>query len=394
MATEITMPASIAEVSITHELLRRESPAPDYLREKLAMQDLAQQMADHPEALLPHLVKQAMEICDADSAGISVLDGEVFRWLGLAGKLAVFEGTTTPRDYSPCGICIDNRSAVLMQRPERVYKWIADANISVPEVLLVPLLVSATPLGTLWIVAREGQRFNKGHERVVTELAAFTGIALKMVQTDQQLTKALEEQETLAKEMSHRIKNLLAVTESMVRLTSRNTQTKQEMTESLTGRLHALSAAHSLVRKSFGPTGDMPLGPTAQMNGVNLGDLIAAILRPYQAAGLSGAKVCLGEHATNAVALVFHELATNAAKYGALSVDGGTVSVAWDVEDDNLNLQWQEANGPAIAPPTKKGFGSTLVAGTISGLGGTLDYDWNSAGLGVRIHIPTDRLAR
>jgi hypothetical protein len=91
------MRPTVADVSITHELLRRAAPAPDYLREKLALQDLAQQMADQPEELLPRLVKQAMEICDADSAGISVLEGDVFRWLGLTGKLAAFEGTTPGR---------------------------------------------------------------------------------------------------------------------------------------------------------------------------------------------------------------------------------------------------------------------------------------------------------
>src|SRR5262249_40015842 len=143
------------------------------------------------------------------------LEGSEFRWLGLAGKLAVFEGATTPRDFSPCGICIDNRSAILMERPERVYGWIADANITVPEVLLVPLLAhDEGPIGTLWIVADEGQPFNRGHERVMTELAAFTSVALRMVQSEKRLKKALEDQETLTKEMGHRIKNLFAITES------------------------------------------------------------------------------------------------------------------------------------------------------------------------------------
>jgi two-component sensor histidine kinase len=381
------MPVVLAEVSITHELLSRAAPAPDYLREKLALQDLAQQMADNPEGLLPHLVQQAMEICEADSAGISVLDGDVFRWLGLAGKLAVFEGATTPRDFSPCGICIDQRSAVLMERPERLYGWIADAKITVPEVLLVPLLVkNATPIGTLWIVAREGEHFNRGHERVMTELATFTGIALRMVQSDIHLKKALEEQETLAKEMSHRVKNLFAITDSMIRLTSRSAQTKEEMTESLTGRLHALADAHGLVRRSF--------SSAETTKGVELSALIGMILRPYRTPNLSGCTVHLGEHATNSIALVFHELATNAAKYGALSSTRGSIDIAWTVLEGTLKLEWQERSGHEIQPPAKKGFGSTLVENTIAGHGGTLDRDWSPQGLTVRIKIPTDRLTR
>lgn len=387
MLSAVRMPPSVAEVSITHELLRRPCPAPDYLREKLALQDLAQQMADSPEDLLPRLVQQALDICAADAAGLSVLDGDVFRWLGLAGKLLTFEGATTPRDHSPCGVCIDNRHAILMERPERVYGWIADANITVPEVLLVPLMINGvTPLGTLWVVAQEGQHFNAGHERVMTELATFTGVALRMVQSDLRLKKALEEQETLAKEMSHRVKNLFAITDGMIRLASRASQTKEEMAQSLSGRLHALSDAHSLVRRSF--------SSGAQIKGAELGELIETILRPYRAPDIEGAAVHLGEHATNNIALIFHELATNAAKYGALSTDQGSVNVTWRLVDGNLDLQWQEENGPAITPPEKKGFGSTLVEKTISSYGGTLNHAWLPYGLAVRITIPVDRLSR
>jgi hypothetical protein len=85
---------TVAEVSITERLLTRPVVAPDYLREKLAVQDLAHQMANNPEGLLPRLVHQSLEICEADSAGISVLEGDVFRWLGLAGTLCAFEGAT------------------------------------------------------------------------------------------------------------------------------------------------------------------------------------------------------------------------------------------------------------------------------------------------------------
>ncbi|HLH91946.1 MAG TPA: HWE histidine kinase domain-containing protein [Xanthobacteraceae bacterium] len=375
----------IAEVSITHELLRRASPAPDYLREKLALQDLAQQMADHPEQLLPHLVAQAMDICDAAAAGISVLEGDVFRWLGLTGTLAAFEGTTTPRDFSPCGVCIDNRDAVLMARPERVYGWIADANLTIPEVLLVPLLARGeAPIGTLWVVAREGQQFHTGHERVMTELAAFTSVALRMMQSEGRLKRALEEQETLTKEMGHRIKNLFAIADSMIRMAARGTQTKQEMADALVGRIHALADAHGLVRESFG------LASVSKR--VELDELIRTILRPYRMPSLAGGEIRLGEHATNSIALVLHELATNAAKYGALSVDEGAVDIAWEVEDANLELVWRETGGPAGEAPSSKGFGSTLVERTILGYGGKLEHDWSADGLTVRITIPMNRL--
>ena len=387
MERNIDLLGAVAHVFITDELLRRDPAQPDYLREKLAIQDLAQCMADHPAEVLPRLVQLALEICDADSAGISVLDGDVFRWFNLKGSFAVFEGATTPRDFSPCGVCLDHGSVVLMERPERVYQWIADTKIAVPEVLLVPLLVNGkTPLGTLWVVAKEGEHFDSGHSRVMMELAVFTGIALRMIQSDQQLKKALDEQATVAKEMSRRLKNVFAVTDGMIRMTARNSTTKEGMTESLMGRLRAFSDAHSLVRRSFNPDNET--------KGVELSELIATVLRPYRNPALDGPAVKLGEHATNNIALIFHEFATNAAKYGALTVDSGAVHVGWRVEGDQLVLSWKETGGPAIAKPEKKGFGSSLVATTITGHEGTIAYDWEREGLGVRIALPMAGLTR
>lgn len=380
------MRATVADVTITHELLRRASPAPDYLREKLALQDLAAQMADRPEELLPDLVRHAMDICNATSSGISVLDGPVFRWVGLAGRLAGFEGATTPRDFSPCGICIDNRGAVLMQLPERVYGWIADTNVRIPEVLLVPLMARGhEPIGTLWVVAEEGQPFNAEHERVMMDLAAFTAAALRMVQSESRLKKALEDQEMLTQEINHRIKNLFAVTDAIITMARRETQTKDEMADAVLGRVRALSDATSLVRPS--------IGVRSLPRRVGLNDLITTILSPFGPPTLSGPEIRLGEHATNSLALILHELATNAAKHGALSNHCGGVGVAWKVEREHLNLTWEEAGGPAVAPPSNKGFGSTLLERTIASCGGALEHVWSPRGLTVRITIPSDRLS-
>jgi transcriptional regulator with GAF, ATPase, and Fis domain len=128
-----------------------------------------------------------------------------------------------------------------------------EANINVPEVLLVPLVVKdRDAIGTLWIVASDRHHFNGEHARMMTELAAFVSVALRMVQTEAQLKAALEKQETLAKEMSHRVKNLFSITDAMIRMTSRTSSTKEEMTERLSGRVHALANAKALVRRSFG----------------------------------------------------------------------------------------------------------------------------------------------
>jgi hypothetical protein len=92
-------------------------------------------MSDSPAEVLPRLVKLALEICNAASAGISIFEPEHsrFRWFALHGVLRAFEGATTPRNNSPCGVCLDNNAPVLMDRPERIYDWISDAKITVPE---------------------------------------------------------------------------------------------------------------------------------------------------------------------------------------------------------------------------------------------------------------------
>jgi two-component sensor histidine kinase len=384
----VQLPQAIAEVFITEELGRRLAPAPDYLREKLAIQDLANHMTDHPGEILPRLVQLAMELCGAESAGISVLEPEnaQFRWFALRGVLSAFESATTPRDFSPCGVCLDENGPVLMENPERVYDWIREANISVPEVLLVPLVVKGRdPIGTLWIVASVTHHFNGEHARLMTELAAFVGVALRMVQTEEQLTAALEKQETLTKEMSHRVKNLFSITDAMIRMTSRTSSTKEEMTERLSGRVHALANANALVRRSFGDTGGA---------GVGLSELIGKVLLPYDHAhcDISGPDVTLGEQATNNLALVFHELATNAAKYGSLSRSSGSVTVRWETDGVDLSVHWKETGGPGLSAPVKKGFGTTLVETTIVRSGGTIESDWQPEGLSVRINVPLGSL--
>ncbi len=384
------------DVFITDELTKRAPKKTDYLQEKLALQDLAARMADHPDEVLPRFVELAMRMTGGTSAGISLYEENpapgLFRWDYLCGVLSSLDGTTTPRDFSPCGITLDRSAPVLLTHPERVYTWIADANISLPEVLLVPMYLSGqVPLGTLWVVSDEAGHFDSGHARVLTELAAFAGIALRMQRKGQSLQQTLDEQETLAREMSHRVKNLFAVTESMVQVSARGAATKEEMARLLSGRLRALATAHTLIRRNLGEVG-------IDARVADLGGLIQAIVRPYETSveeaasrfSLAGPPVNCGDHAINAIALIFYELATNAVKYGALKNDTGHVDIRWRREGDILAMRWTERGGPRIeAPPASKGFGSKLAHSTVvRQFHGTLDYDWQSEGLVLTLTVP------
>ena len=380
----------IAAVVITDELLRRPPPDPDYLREKHAMQDLAQQMADRPTEIIPRLVALAMEICDGVSAGVSVLDPETnrFRWLGVQGALAAMQGVTVPRENSPAGLCLDIGGPVLFAQPGRAFGWMQGGVLPVSELLLVPLQSKgAAPLGALWVIAKEAGHFDSGHARAMGELATFAAIALRMIQSEKRLSQALRIQETLANEMNHRVKNVFALTEGMVRLSTHSAVSKEDLAATLMGRLHALAEAHALVGRRFD---QMPWA------GADFGGVLTRILLPHDEGRsiVRGPALSVGERAVTSVALLFHELATNAAKYGSLSVDQGAVEIEWEADERDMRLQWREAGGPITKPPERQGNGVKVVNGTIQQLGGTIDYDWRPQGLIARLRLPIASLGK
>ena len=204
-----------------------------------------------------------------------------------------------------------------------------------------------------------------------------------------------EQQDLLLREMDHRVKNLFAIVGGMVALSARSATTPKELATTVQGRLGALASAHQLIR----PGGSA--GPTAGRE-TTLGELVRQVLSPYRhPAGtgarteISGPEIMVGAEAATNVALIIHELATNAAKYGALSVPGGRVHISWAVTKGRVFLSWEEKDGPVIAgPPELEGFGSVLARRSVSGgLRGDLTFHWNPAGLIVLVSAQTERLA-
>jgi two-component sensor histidine kinase len=380
----------VAEVIITDELLRRPPSKPDYLREKLAIQDLAYQMAERPTEVIPRLVALAMDICDGVSAGVSVLDPETnrFRWVGVQGALAAMQGVTVPRENSPAGVCMDIGGPVLMTQPGRAFGWMQGGALPVSELLLVPLQSKgAAPLGTLWVIGKESGHFDSGHARSMSELASFAAIALRMIQSEERLSQALRAQEMLAEEMGHRIKNIFTLADGIVRLSASSAVSKEDLAAKVIGRLHALADAHALVRRRF---------DQMHWEGADLGEILNRVLLPHgvRRSVVRGPALAVGERATNKLALLFYELATNAAKYGALSVEQGAVEVEWEADDKDLRLRWREVGGPTTKPPDKQGYGVRLVSATTQQLAGAIEYDWRPEGLIARLRLPIASLAK
>ena len=233
-----------------------------------------------------------------------------------------------------------------------------------------------------WISAR-----GQGADAGIVDRAMF-GIFLDVTGRKQ----AEEGSELLAGEMSHRVKNLLAIASSLTTITSRSSQSVEDMTKDLTRRLSALGRAHDLVR---------PL-PGAQGTAALLGDLISVLIAPYDDHGAFSGRIRVavprmgvGERTATDLAMVFHELATNSAKYGALSCETGALNISGTNDDNTLKLVWAETGGPEIIEtPTLAGFGSKMLRINLTGrLGGSITYNWQSTGLVATLSMQATALA-
>jgi two-component sensor histidine kinase len=189
-------------------------------------------------------------------------------------------------------------------------------------------------------------------------------------------------------ELRHRMKNLLAVAQSIARQTTTEGRSAEEYPDDFLGRFGALVEAQDLA--------------FAEQEEAGLAALIERSLVPYTANAEAfviepGAAVELAPRTIMSLSLVLHELATNAAKYGALSASGGRVRVSWQVEDENsrLRLNWVESGGPPVTPPATSGYGTQLIqSATTYSLGGHVEQKYAAGGLETEIVIPLGGASR
>ena len=192
--------------------------------------------------------------------------------------------------------------------------------------------------------------------------------------------------DVLISEMSHRVKNVLAAVQSIASQTLGQSGSVEGFKAAFNGRLHALASAHDLLVDEGWAGSDMR-------------QLVRRTLEPYRAVGeqitLAGPKLTLRAQAGVALTMILHELATNAAKYGALSTPNGTLEVNWQREDSGgrpqIRLRWIEAGGPPVKTPSRRGFGSELIEGsTTHELHGQAILDYREEGLHVELTFPWD----
>ena len=190
----------------------------------------------------------------------------------------------------------------------------------------------------------------------------------------------------LAGEVVHRANNLLAVVQATVRFT--HAETVEELKEAIHGRIQALGHAHALLAQS-------------RWSGAELERLVEDELAPYRCgleprARFRGPNLVLDPKAAQSMAMALHELTTNAAKYGALSMPCGEVDVEWrHGPNGRLMFRWAESHGPAVKPPRRRGFGTSVIVGMIRDqLDGDVRFEWRKDGLVCEINLPAEKLER
>ena len=191
-ATNCNSPDLLGASIITDALWSRPSRPPDLTTEIETFRGLARDMMTRdPSTMLNSLIALAIKLCKADSAGISLLetndnDERIFRWVAAIGAMEEYIGGTTPRNFSPCGICLERNCAQLFLHPERYYTYLKRI-LPMTELLLIPLYADNEALGTLWVICHDGQRrFDREDARILSSLADFTGLALRTLQVQQQ----------------------------------------------------------------------------------------------------------------------------------------------------------------------------------------------------------------
>jgi two-component sensor histidine kinase len=205
----------------------------------------------------------------------------------------------------------------------------------------------------------------------------------------------MEEREVISQELSHRIKNIFAVVAGLIQFAARARPEFAPAASDLRQRITALGRAHDFVRPHSAQS-----RPSAQQD--SLRGLLTDLFEPYQQIDrervtLVGDDLLIDDRSATPLALLFHELATNATKYGALSTEAGSVTLHIAHDDGLVTLVWSEHDGPAVVAPddAQSGFGSQLIElSAVRQLGGTVRRDWQPQGLVATLTVPRSSFSR
>ena len=217
---------------------------------------------------------------------------------------------------------------------------------------------------------------SEGGSAARTGLAEFDAAASALHRASAARTRSERYQQMLIGELNHRVKNTLAIVQSLAHQTFRGSTSPKESIRTFESRLEALGGAHNLLTRQ-------------RWTGAGLKEIVENALAPFctgDRCTIEGPEANLSPQVAVNLALALHELATNAVKYGALSTEGGEVSVSWTTSSDIFDLVWREEGGPAVKAPEREGFGTRLINRLMaSQAGGKVDLDFAPDGVRCRL---------
>lgn len=313
---------------------------------------------------------------------------EMFMRAGVNWQPGVVGHETFADDaHSPGGYALLRAEAVVSHDVE------TETRFDIPEVLLrhgvrsminVIIVGTTRPYGVLEVDARDHRRFNDDDVAFLRTYANLLSAAIERIRSHILLENRAREHAILARELGHRVKNVLALVQAIAAQTSVLNRTAEEYQRAFAGRLHALALAETLVFDDQDDT-------------VDVGRIARVMLEPHradrpEAVVITGPDVRIPARQGRMLGLAFHELATNAAKYGALSSPEGRLSVTWNVsgphEEPRLALIWEEQDGPPVVPPLCIGFGTRLLEDVVRyELDAMTQLDYRPDGLIYRLDV-------
>jgi two-component sensor histidine kinase len=423
------------DLFVTRAMLQQRKAAPDLQAEAAAFCELSKILADNPCVALRHLLDIARGSCHAGSAGLSLLREDsagqtVVHWAAISGALASHEGTDTPRDSSPCGLCLDSGTTIRVSRPQRAFASLRDTQPEIVEDLIVPLYDNASkPLGTLWIAHHDRKsHFCADDARVAEQLAAQSVLALNLLERakDHQYAMALRESHQVAQqqllvhdlaeerglrecaeamegesrralvfkdamlhEVNHRTKNTLQAAGSLLVLhasATPSTQVRMALLDSY-ARLQLLAKVHELLcTKTDG-------AQTVLMPGLlqTLADGLRhsfAKTAAHVGLQLTSDPISLPVDQAIPLALLANEVVTNAYKHAFPSDAAGEITMSLQHTPTNgLTLRIADTGIGLYPTGSEIGMGLKLIRTLAAQLRGTLLFATLPAGVGTEITL-------
>ncbi|WP_052401245.1 sensor histidine kinase [Muricoccus aerilatus] len=368
-------------------------------RERLAAL-LRYDILDTPrEADFDDIVAIASEVCGAPIALVSLVDADR-QWFKARHGVGL---SATPLDGAFCPHSFPDKELLVVPDATRDPRFRDSPLVTGPLGIRfyagAPLVTpDGFALGTVCVIDTKPRELTEAQARTLRALARQVITLLELRRAlrrghahEAKLAEAQALQQVLINELAHRTKNNLAMVQAIVGQTLRGAGSVVEVRAAIAARLRALGGAmDALVQTSW--------------TGADLGDLARGIL-PLCDPGLlgrvalEGPALKLGARATLALTLAFHELATNAMKYGALSVPEGRVSLSWECLEgagpSRLRLRWAEAGGPAVRRPGRTGFGTRLIRDNLAGATeGAVTLDYRPEGFAFTLEAPLEALER